>query len=464
MQFNNKITLIGGGYVGSTIAAVISKYCPNIKVTVVDIDEDRIEKWNSDNLPFYEPGLQEIIQERRGQNLFFTTDINKSINEADMIFICVNTPTKTYGVGAGHRTDLTYIEAVVRQIAAASDSSKIIVEKSTVPCGTAQNIKNMLDNIAKPGVNFEILSNPEFLSEGTAIKDLVDPSRVLIGSFDTEGGRLAAEILKGIYLQWVTEERLLTIDLWSSELAKIAANAMLAQRISSINSLSALCESTGANIESIAKAVGMDPRIGADFLKPSVGFGGSCFKKDILNLVYMARSFHLNEVADYWEQVLKINDYQKKRFSDKIIKSLLSIKDKNICMFGFAYKKNTSDTRESAAIDVMRDLIMEDTRIRVYDPKVAKWQIKDNMASEFDEIDDFEISFRYYIEVCDQAYDAASGAHILVIMTEWAEFKDLDYQKIYDGMHKPAIIFDGRNILDSDKMKAIGFVYNSIGR
>lgn len=458
-----KICCIGAGYVGGPTMAVIAKKCPHIQVTVVDLNTERINAWNDENvenIPIYEPGLSAIVKEARGRNLFFSTDVEKAIEEAQIIFISVNTPTKTYGKGKGKAADLKYIELCARQIAKIAKDDKIVVEKSTLPVRTAEAIKSILDNTGN-GVQFQILSNPEFLAEGTAVSDLLHPDRILIGGETTTEGQEAIQALVDVYSNWVPEEKILTTNVWSSELSKLTANAFLAQRISSINALSELCEKTGADINEVAKAIGMDSRIGPKFLKASVGFGGSCFQKDILNLVYIAKSYGLDEVADYWEQVIIMNDYQKKRFSTKITQTLYNtVADKKITFFGWAFKKDTNDTRESAAIYVADDLIAEQAKIAVYDPKVSREKIladldylktrsqEENTASLFSFVN---------------PYEACQRSHAIAVLTEWDEFTTYDWQKIYDSMLKPAFVFDGRNILNKSELEAIGFIYNAIG-
>ncbi len=457
------ICCIGAGYVGGPTMAVIAAKCPNIKVTVVDLNQKRIADWNDqniDNIPVYEPGLGEIVLESRNKNLFFSTNVDEAIDEADLIFISVNTPTKTYGSGKGMAADLKYIELCARQIARVAKNDKIVVEKSTLPVRTAEAIKSILDNTGN-GVQFQILSNPEFLAEGTAVTDLLNPDRVLIGGENSVEGQKAIQKLVDVYANWVERDKILTTNVWSSELSKLTANAFLAQRVSSINAISELCEKTGANVNEVAKAIGMDSRIGSKFLKASVGFGGSCFQKDILNLVYIAKSFGLNEVADYWEQVIIMNDYQKRRFSRNIVKTLYNtVADKKITFLGWAFKKDTNDTRESAAIYVADDLINEQARIAVYDPKVESNQIQTDLNYlESRSASENEKATKYF----DNPYDACKDAHAIAILTEWDEFKTYDWQKIYDNMLKPAFVFDGRNLLDSSKMKEIGFIYQSIG-
>ncbi len=436
--------------------AVIALKAPDIQVTVVDMNAARIAAWNSDTLPIYEPGLDEVVKTARGRNLFFSTDVKATIAAADIIFVSVNTPTKTYGVGAGRAADLRFIESVARTIAEVSTTPKIIVEKSTIPVKTAETIKQILAaNTA--GVAFEVLSNPEFLAEGTAIPDLFNPDRVLIGGERTPGGDKAVETLVSVYARWVPRERIITTNLWSSELSKLVANAFLAQRISSINSISALCEATGADVDEVANAIGKDSRIGPKFLKSSVGFGGSCFQKDILNLVYLCESFGLPEVAAYWNGVVTMNDYQKRRFSSKIVSSLFNtVADKRIAVLGFAFKKDTNDTRESAAINVVRDLLSEHANVVVYDPKVPSAEIVSDVLGKGQS--------NPRLSVAASAYEAAQGAHAIAIVTEWDEFKKLDYAKILAGMQKPAFLFDGRNIVDLTKLRELGFRAHGIGR
>lgn len=457
------ICCIGAGYVGGPTMAVIAQKCPHIKVTVVDLNEKRIAAWNDkdvNNIPIYEPGLSDVVAEARGRNLFFSTDVDKAIDEADMIFISVNTPTKTYGVGKGMAADLKYIELCARQIARVAKNDKIVVEKSTLPVRTASAIKDILDNTGN-GVNFQILSNPEFLAEGTAVEDLFAPDRVLIGGDTTPEGQKAIQQLVDIYANWVPKDKILTTNVWSSELSKLTANAFLAQRVSSINALSELCEKTGADVNEVAKAIGLDSRIGPKFLKASVGFGGSCFQKDILNLVYIAKSYGLNEVADYWEQVIIMNDHQKRRFANNIIKTLYNtVSGKKIAFLGWAFKKDTNDTRESAAIYVADDLLSEQATVVVYDPKVGEEQIQFdlNYLESRSEIDNAK-----GVQVAINAYDACNNAHAIAVLTEWDEFKTYDWQKIYDNMLKPAFVFDGRNILNKEELEKIGFIYQGIG-
>ncbi|MFL2848234.1 MAG: UDP-glucose 6-dehydrogenase [Coraliomargaritaceae bacterium] len=450
-----KVCCIGAGYVGGPTMAVIAQKCPDIEVTVVDINKQRIAEWNSDQLPVYEPGLDAVVQECRGKNLFFSSDVDKAILDSDMIFLAVNTPTKTSGTGAGRAADLRYVESCARQIAKVAKGDKIVVEKSTLPVRTAESIKQILTANAK-GRNFQILSNPEFLAEGTAIQDLESPDRVLIGGDSTEEGQAAVNQLVSIYENWVPREKIITTNVWSSELSKLTANAFLAQRISSINAISALCEVTGANVDEVAHAIGTDHRIGPKFLKASVGFGGSCFKKDILNLAYMCEHFGLPEVADYWNSVIEMNDYQKKRFSQNVLSHLFNtVSHKKIALFGFAFKKDTNDTRESAAISIASNLLEESANVVIYDPKVSEAQIR----KDLNVADDNKKVF-----ISDDPYEAAKDADAILVLTEWDVFKSLDFTRIYEIMRKPAFIYDGRNILDIEALRQIGFDAQSIGR
>jgi len=451
-----KICCIGAGYVGGPTMAMIALKAPDIEVRVVDMNASRIAAWGSGTLPIYEPGLDEIVGKVRGKNLHFSTDVKAAIGAADIVFVAVNTPTKNYGVGAGRAADLRFIESVARTIAECANGSKIIVEKSTIPVKTAETIKDILAANGR-GIRFQVLSNPEFLAEGTAIADLLNPDRVLIGGERTRDGAAAVKKLADVYARWVPRERIITTNLWSSELSKLVANAFLAQRISSINSISALCEATGADVDEVANAIGRDSRIGPRFLKASVGFGGSCFQKDILNLVYLCEHFGLPEVAAYWEGVVKMNDWQKHRFTARIVRALYnSVADKKIAVLGFAFKKDTNDTRESAAIAVCRDLIAEQARVAVYDPKVPADEIRRNVLGE--DADNPRL------KVAASAYKAAEGAHALAIATEWDEFRTLDFARIHESMSKPAFVFDGRNILDLPKLRKLGFRASGIGK
>lgn len=443
--------------------AVIALNCPKIKVTVVDISEAQIAAWNSSNLPIYEPGLQEIVEKVRGKNLFFSTAVGDTIKESDVIFVSVNTPTKTSGIGAGFASNIKNVELCARQIAEVSTGPKIVVEKSTVPVRTADSIKRVLKSASTH--EFQVLSNPEFLAEGTAVSDLLNPSRVLIGGEQTPGGLQAIDTLVGVYANWVPKDQIITTNLWSSELSKLVANAMLAQRVSSINSISALCEQTDADVDEIARAVGSDVRIGNKFLKASVGYGGSCFQKDILNLVYICESFGLPEVAAYWQGVVNINDYQKRRFAYKIVQSMFNtVTGKKIAIFGFAFKKDTGDTRETAAAFVMKDLLAEQAKMNVYDPKVTREQMMMEFKYTLNITPENTPRLDDLIVTVDNAAEAAKGAHAIAVMTEWDEFKTLDFKAIYDSMAKPAFIFDGRNILPHGKLEEIGFEVYAIGK
>ena len=466
----NKICCIGAGYVGGPTMAVIARQCPNIVVNVVDISKDRIAAWNDpdlDNLPIYEPGLADVIKKARGNNLFFSTEIDKAIEEADIIFIAVNTPTKTYGKGKGMAADLTYVEQCARRIAKVATSDKIVVEKSTLPVRTAEAIQTILEQ-SPHGAQFEVLSNPEFLAEGTAIEDLFQSDRVLIGGRTTPKGEKAVKAVVDIYANWIPREKIVTTNVWSSELSKLVSNAFLAQRISSINSISALCEATGADVEEVATAVGKDSRIGPKFLKASVGFGGSCFQKDILNLVYLCQQYGLNEVADYWQGVISINNYQKNRFANHIQKALFNtVNGKTIAFWGWAFKKDTNDTRESAAIYVAYQLLSEGAELVVYDPKVtlermhmdlqALWEFRGESQEELQE----KLS---NLRTASNAQVACNKAHALAVITEWDIFKTQDFNDIYSRMEKPAFVFDGRKILNHNQLQSIGFMAYEIGK
>ncbi|KAI8819171.1 UDP-glucose/GDP-mannose dehydrogenase family, NAD binding domain-containing protein [Fimicolochytrium jonesii] len=457
-----KICCIGAGYVGGPTCSVIAFKCPHIQVTIVDLNAERIAAWNSDTLPIYEPGLDEIVRACRGRNLFFSSDVDKGILEADLIFVSVNTPTKKSGIGAGLAADLAYVESATRRIARIATSSKIVVEKSTVPCRTAESMRAILEANSRENIHFDILSNPEFLAEGTAIPDLLKPDRVLIGSLQSEEGKRAQQALAAVYANWVPRANIITMGLWSSELSKLAANALLAQRISSVNALSAICEATGADVDEVAHACGLDSRIGPKFLKASVGFGGSCFQKDILNLVYLSESLHLPEVADYWRQIVTMNEYQKTRFFELVIRRLFNtVTNKHLAIYGFAFKKNTGDTRESAAITLVKQFIKEKANVHIYDPKVDDAQIEMDLT---DPSVATPAEFKKHVTIHHDAYSCAQDVDAVVILTEWDEFKTLDYEKVYRNMNKPAFIFDGRLILDTTKMKKIGFQVDVIGR
>jgi UDPglucose 6-dehydrogenase len=451
-KFTKRILCIGAGYVGGPTMAMIAAKCPQYKVTVVDINEDKINAWKSDELPIYEPGLLDVVKQARGRNLFFTTELEKNIKESEIIFVSVNTPTKTFGEGSGKSADLQYWERCARDIRGASESDKIIVEKSTLPVKTAIAMERILSTNEK-GLNFDIVSNPEFLAEGTAIRDLENPDRVLIGSKETESGLKARESIVEIFANWIPRDRLITSNLMSAELSKLVANSFLAQRISSINSISALCEKVDADISEVAFAIGKDSRIGNRFLNASVGFGGSCFKKDILNLVYLCETFGLYEVAAYWESVVQINDYQESRFVQTINSALFNtVTNKRIALFGFAFKANTSDTRESPAFYITKKLMEEKAHVVISDPKAlknAKLDLK---------------GYNNLIEYEEDPYKAAYKSHAIAVLTEWDLYKELDYKKIYKGMEKPAFIFDGRNIIDHQKLFEIGFNVYPLGK
>ena len=445
--------------------AMIAKQCPDIPVRVVDLNQARIDQWNSDNLPVYEPGLDDVVKEARGRNLFFSTDVKNCIRESSIIFIAVNTPTKSFGVGAGRAANLEFIEKCARTIAECSSGHKIVVEKSTLPVRTAEAVKRILHSSAN-GATFDVLSNPEFLAEGTAVEDLLKPDRVLIGGESSA----AIETLAKVYARWIPRDKILTTNLWSSELSKLTANAFLAQRVSSINAISALCEATGADVDEVARAIGTDSRIGPKFLKASVGFGGSCFQKDILNLVYLCEHFGLKEVAQYWEQVVCMNDYQKRRFSSRIVRTMFNtVSDKKIAVLGFAFKKDTNDTRESAAIHVCRDLLDERAKLSIYDPRVPEDQIRNDLQLAFaDTLGEVSDKHKRLIEknitVHKSLLDATRDSHAIAVLTEWDEFKSFDGKKVYDSMFRPAFLFDGRNVVNRQQLTEIGFEVHSIGR
>ena len=452
MKFSKKVVCIGAGYVGGPTMSVIAEHAPDVKITIVDINAARIEAWQSDNLPIYEPGLKDVVEKVRGKNLFFSTDVEGAIREADIVFVAVNTPTKTFGQGAGMASDLQYWEKTARNILAVSDRSKIIVEKSTLPVRTAEAMASILNSNDK-GIHFEILSNPEFLAEGTAIRDLEEPDRVLIGSAQTPEGLAACREVVDLYARWVPREKILTTNLWSSELTKLTSNAFLAQRISSINSISALCEKTGADVSEVAKVMGQDQRIGPHFLKASVGFGGSCFRKDVLNLAYLCEHYGLHEVACYWKSVVDMNEWQEKRFVMRMLENMFNtIASKRIAVFGFAFKADTGDTRESPAYYVVKELLAERAHPVITDPKAIP-EAKKDLADVLDQV-----------EFTEDPYEAAKGAHAIALCTEWKDFKALNWKKIYEGMEKPAFVFDGRNLLDAGKLKRLGFQVFQIGK
>lgn len=450
--FAGKILCVGAGYVGGPTMTVIANKCPEYKVTVVDISKERIAAWNSKELPIYEPGLKERVMKVRGKNLFFSTDVDKGIDEADIIFVSVNTPTKVFGEGAGKASDLQYIEKIARRIKECSRSDKIIIEKSTMPVRAAEALDRILHS-GSNSVRFEVLSNPEFLAEGTAIRDMENPDRVLIGSGSTPSAIKARNELIKIYQHWVPREKVITTNLWSSELSKLVSNAFLAQRISSINSIAAVCEMTEADVQEVANAIGKDSRIGAKFLQAGAGFGGSCFRKDILNLVYLCEYYGLDEVAQFWMQVVAMNDYQMERFVKRILQAMFNtLVDKKIAVFGFAFKPNTGDTRDAPAIFICNRLLQEKAHLSITDPQALK-----NAALDLEGVPG-DVSF-----VADP-YKAAKNAHAIVLVTEWECFRNLDYTRIYKDMEKPAFIFDGRNLLDHDELYKIGFNVYPLGK
>lgn len=446
------ILCIGAGYVGGPTMAVVAKHCPHHRVVVVDSNAARIAAWQSDRLPIYEPGLDDVVLGARNRNLFFSTEVNRHIAEADIIFVSVNTPTKSFGQGAGKAADLQFWEKTARQILENSVTPKIVVEKSTLPVRTAEAMEYILNSNTK-GLHFDVVSNPEFLAEGTAIRDMEHPDRVLIGGRETPSGEKAAATIAEIYSNWVPKERIITTNVWSSELSKLAANAFLAQRVSSINAIAALCEKTEANVLEVAHAIGLDRRIGPNFLKASIGFGGSCFRKDILNLVYLCEYYGLYEVADYWEQVVKMNEHQQERFVSNMVSAMFNtVAGKRIALFGVAFKANTSDTRESPALNVCRALLEERAEVVLTDPH----------ALENGRADLGELAQRATFE--PDPYKAAQGAHAIAIMTDWAAYAELDYNRIYREMIKPAFIFDGRNLLNHRQLHEEGFNVHAIGK
>jgi UDPglucose 6-dehydrogenase len=451
-NFKKNILCIGAGYVGGPTMTVIANKCPEYKVTVVDISQERIDAWNSDQLPLFEPGLHDRVLKVRGRNLFFSTDIDTAIDQADIIFVSVNTPTKNFGEGAGKAVDLQFIEKTARRIKENARSNKIVVEKSTLPVRAAETLAKILHS-GSNSVEFEILSNPEFMAEGTGIRDMEFPDRILIGSRETPSGLAARQALVDLYRHWVPEENLITTNLWSSELSKLVSNAFLAQRISSINSIAAICEVTEADVTEVSKAVGRDSRIGAKFLNAGPGFGGSCFRKDILNLVYLCEHYQLNEIAAFWEQVVTLNDYQMERYVKRILQAMFNtLVGKKIAVFGFAFKPDTGDTRDSPAIYICKRLLEEKACLRISDPHAL-----DNARIDLEGID-------AGVDYVENPYKAAEGVHCIALVTEWAEYSKLDYKKIFDKMEKPAFIFDGRNHLDHKALFDIGFNVYSVGK
>ena len=449
----SNILCIGAGYVGGPTMAMIAKNCPEHKITVVDINQERIDCWNSDDLPIYEPGLLDIVRLARGRNLFFQTDVAQAIIDAEIIFVSVNTPTKMFGEGAGKAADLQFWEKTARDILDnCRKPNVIVVEKSTLPVRTAEAMAKIFQ-LGKSSTKFSVVSNPEFLAEGTAIEDLTNPDRVLIGGEQNEIGRKAAETVAELYAHWVPRENILLTNVWSSELSKLVANAMLAQRVSSINSISALCERTEADIEEVSKAIGMDTRIGAKFLEASIGFGGSCFSKDILHLSYLCEYYGLPEAADYWASVVHINEWQIDRFFQKILHEQFdTLAGKTITMLGFAFKQDTGDTRDSPAIQLCKKLLGEHAKVRIHDPKALE-----NARIDLKEMQG-DVSFE------EDVYKALEGAHVLALVTQWAEYRELDFERIYNKMVKPAFVFDGRNHLEHEKLFEIGFNVFPLGK
>lgn len=457
---NKNIVCIGAGYIGGPTMAVIAKMNPDRKVIVVDINKSRIAAWNSKNyaLPIFEPGLVDVVKEVRGKNLFFSTDIKKAVQDCDIIFVGVNTPTKMFGKGAGRASDLQYWEATARNVAKWANGDKIVVEKSTLPVRTAAAMSAILNTHEK--YHFEVLSNPEFLAEGTAIKDLLTPDRVLIGGAKTPSGDAAVDELVKVYCgkggKWVPRERVLTTNVWSAELTKLAANAFLAQRVSSINAIAGLCESTGADVDEVARVIGADRRIGPKFLKAGPGFGGSCFKKDVLNLVYLCETFGLHTAAEYWMGVIKMNDHQQERIVSRLFRAMFNtLANKKIAMFGFAFKADTGDTRETPAGTVARLLNDEHVCLSITDPKAipnAKKDLEDLLCTPTPPT------------YTSDPYVAAKDADAILLMTDWSEYPALDWTKLYKSMRKPALVFDTRNCLDADKLRKIGFTVLNIGK
>jgi len=446
-----RICCIGAGYVGGPTMAVVADRCSDVRVTVVDLNEDRIAAWNDHDLtklPVYEPGLDEVVGRARGRNLEFSTAVRDAIAEADMVFLSVNTPTKTKGIGAGQASDLRWIEASARTVAEHATGHTIVVEKSTLPVRTAATIKSILD-CASSDKSFSVLSNPEFLAEGSAVNDLEKPDRVLIGGEDPD----AVEALAEIYAHWVPQERILRTNLWSSELSKLAANCFLAQRISSINSIAAVCEATGADVQEVARAIGADSRIGSKFLQAGPGFGGSCFQKDILNLVYLCGHYGLHEVADYWEQVVALNTWQQHRISKLVVEKLFgTVTGKRIAVLGFAFKADTDDTREAPAIRICKDLLEEGAHLAIYDPKVSRKQIRQDLGSD------------QGWEILPSVGEAARDADAAVVLTEWQEFRKLGWESISAVMRHPAWVFDARRVVDQTCVLRAGLNLWQVGR
>ena len=459
-----RICCIGAGYVGGPTMAVIADRCPQVQVQVVDLNQARIDAWNDpdlNRLPVYEPGLDAVVGRARGRNLSFSTGVEAAIADADMVFISVNTPTKTKGLGAGQASDLRWVEACARTVAQAAKGHTIVVEKSTLPVRTAAAIKTILE-AASEGEDqrtFSVLSNPEFLAEGTAIRDLESPDRVLIGGDDSG----SIDALAEIYAHWVPQEQILRTNLWSSELSKLTANAFLAQRISSINSIAAFCEASGADVREVARAIGTDSRIGPKFLNAGPGFGGSCFQKDILNLVYLCRHFGLPEVADYWESVVALNTWQQHRISKLVVQKLFgTVTGKRLAILGFAFKADTNDTREAPAIRICQDLLEEGAQLVIHDPKVTADQIARDLGQEPASLVDGLSGVGIWAEV-SRVEDAVVDADAVIVLTEWQHYRDLNWTYLADRMRKPAWVFDARAVADPHQIKAAGLSLWRVG-
>ena len=454
--------------------AVIADQCPDVQVTVVDINQTRINAWNDGDLsklPVYEPGLDAVVQRARGRNLFFSTAVDEAIAAADMVFISVNTPTKTKGLGAGQASDLRWVEACARQVAQSAQGHTIVVEKSTLPVRTAEAVKSILlaaeQSADSPQRTFSVLSNPEFLAEGTAIQDLELPDRVLIGGENVE----AIDALASVYGEWVPQDRILRTNLWSSELSKLTANAFLAQRISSINSVAALCEATGADVREVAKAIGTDSRIGPKFLQAGPGFGGSCFQKDILNLVYLCRHFGLPDVADYWEAVVKVNTWQQHRIARMVVQKLFgTVTGKRLAILGFAFKADTNDTREAPAIRIVKDLLDEGAQLAIHDPKVEPEQIARDLklpASTAPDADSgptrASLSGEGTWWPAEDIASAVKGADAVIILTEWSQYRALDWSVLGSLMRQPAWVFDARSVVTPAEVESAGLNFWRVG-
>ncbi|KAF7860368.1 hypothetical protein EAF04_008495 [Stromatinia cepivora] len=548
------ICFVGAGYVGGPTAAILALQNPRIKFTVIDKDSLKIKQWNSKHLPIHEPGLPEIIRicrdgsrafslsndsskdvesfsgglaERnhhvhipaRSPNLFFSDNIEMSLREADLIMIAVNTPTKTYGIGAGKATDMMAVISAVQDIGKYAKAGTIIVEKSTVPGRTGEFIKNTLA-IHRPHTNFPILSSPEFLSAGTAIRDLLYPDRILIGSSPSRTSNPAANSLASLY-HWLPSSKIVHTSTSSSELAKLVSNAMLAQRISSINSISAICESIDANADEVATAVGMDSRIGCKYLKAGIGFGGSCFGKDIRSLVFLAEELGLDEVVAYWGSVLAVNEWQRRRWVEGIVKALGGgLGRKRLVVLGYAFKRGTGDVRESLAGEVVRMLGEERPGcIVVWDDGCESEVLKEELRgvegarveedlyvacegadavlvcreletpstdanSELEDPRPFSnnpseidlLNIRNYLSsvsdsnldkddplgrlhpepACEDEENCTKCEHEHKMKKNTKKAQTIDWKRIITGMKAPRWIFDGRGIIDSAETEKIG--------